>query len=733
MPDQNIITNAFLGGEISEKLYGRTDLPIYDQSVKQLRNMRVRPQGGADRRGGTKFVAETKDSSVKSRLIDFDQKDDQAYILEMGNLYARVFKDTDQVREAATTITGITAANPAVVTTSASHGYSNGDHVWLTGIVGMTQLNKRRVTVANVTATTFECSGIDSSAYTAYSSAGTAEKIYEFTTTYLTADLFELQTAQDQEEMFIAHEDYPTRKVTRTGDTAWTIANVDFQDGPYLALNTTPITLTPGATSGSTTLTASTALFATTDTSGSGGTGQYDRLVRWKDPAGAWHWMKITGFTSTTVVSVDIIGTTLSATTATKNWRLGAFSDTTGYPRAIFIAEQRLVLAASTKQHQTFWYSAVGNYEEMSPDDASTDDATSYTIAAKRENSVQWISGIESELLCGSTRAEWRRTGAITPADAAVRPMSYEGSALIQPVETPDTLVFVHRTKALIMGVSINRRNTTTPIFETEDLTFAADDMADDGYTQLAYSHHPYRSILAICNDGCLLHCTYDKKRGSLAWSKWTTDGSFESVETVQVPDTGIKKTDRAWFIVKRTIDGNTVRYVEYEDPALNTDCAMSYDSTLTVNPGGLWHLEAETVTVKADGAVVPSLVVGTGDITLTAAAEEIEAGMPFTHTLETLPIDANFGLGSTMGSKNRAHKVILLLREALGSTVNGDDIQYRDASDPMDAAPPTKTGVVTVIPDTSWSRDGTITIEGSQPYNFSINAIVIHGNYSAV
>ena len=72
-------------------------------------------------------------------------------------------------------ITGITRANPAVVT-SAGHGYSNGDTIYISGVVGMTQVNGLFFTAANVAANTFELSGINSSSYTAYSSGGNAQK-----------------------------------------------------------------------------------------------------------------------------------------------------------------------------------------------------------------------------------------------------------------------------------------------------------------------------------------------------------------------------------------------------------------------------------------------------------------------------------------------------------------------------------------------------------------------------
>lgn len=72
-------------------------------------------------------------------------------------------------------ITGITQANPGVVT-AVAHGYSNGDTVYISGVVGMTQVNDLFFTVANVATDTFELSGVDTSAYTAYVSDGTAEK-----------------------------------------------------------------------------------------------------------------------------------------------------------------------------------------------------------------------------------------------------------------------------------------------------------------------------------------------------------------------------------------------------------------------------------------------------------------------------------------------------------------------------------------------------------------------------
>ncbi|MFN3912248.1 ubiquitin-activating E1 FCCH domain-containing protein [Hyphomonas sp.] len=75
----------------------------------------------------------------------------------------------------AKSITGITKANPAVVTSN-GHGFANGDTVWIKSVSGMTQVNDKAFTVANVTANTFQLSGVKSSSYSNYKKNGTVQK-----------------------------------------------------------------------------------------------------------------------------------------------------------------------------------------------------------------------------------------------------------------------------------------------------------------------------------------------------------------------------------------------------------------------------------------------------------------------------------------------------------------------------------------------------------------------------
>ena len=189
---------SLAAGEIDPALHARVDQTRYATGVKTMRNNTVRKSGGSRSRAGTKFICEVKDSSKTVRLVPFEYNDSDTYMLEFGDQYMRVIRNGGQVLEAAQNITAITQANPAVVTV-ASHGYSNGQEVYLTGILGMTQLNGRNFKVANATTNTFSLqymdgTAVNSSAFSAYASGGTAARVYTLSTPYVEADLLDLGT-----------------------------------------------------------------------------------------------------------------------------------------------------------------------------------------------------------------------------------------------------------------------------------------------------------------------------------------------------------------------------------------------------------------------------------------------------------------------------------------------------------------------------------------------------------
>ncbi len=149
MPKVSPIQSNFNGGEVSPLLYGRVDVPRYKESLAKCKNYFPLIQGPITRRPGSEFVFSTKYPTKKSRLIPFEPSAASSYMLEFGDQYIRIYKNYALVTEATKVITGVSKANPAVVT-SASHGYSNGDRVIIEGVLGGPAIFGNRASGASV-------------------------------------------------------------------------------------------------------------------------------------------------------------------------------------------------------------------------------------------------------------------------------------------------------------------------------------------------------------------------------------------------------------------------------------------------------------------------------------------------------------------------------------------------------------------------------------------------------
>lgn len=224
---------SFSGGEIAPALYAHTDLTKYATGLRQILNFFVHIQGGVSNRAGFEYLNCLKDQGKRPRLIPFQFSTTQNYILEFTENLMRVFKDGGLVLEPAKTITGITGADPGVVT-SASHGFSNGEWVFIESVVGMTEVNNKFYAVANVTTNTFELqdvdgNDVDTSGFTAYSSAGTASRIFELAHSYAEDDLRLIKYTQSADVMSLCHTSFVQAELSRTSHYAWTLADIDFQ------------------------------------------------------------------------------------------------------------------------------------------------------------------------------------------------------------------------------------------------------------------------------------------------------------------------------------------------------------------------------------------------------------------------------------------------------------------------------------------------------------------------
>jgi len=510
---------------------GRTDFAKYFNGATNIENFVVMPHGPITRRPGTYFVSEIKTSANKTRLIPFTFSTEQTYILEFGDQYIRFFKDNGQIVEANKTITGITQANPAVVTSS-SHGYNNGDFVTISSVVGMTEVNGKTFKVADKTTNTFELQDVDgndinSSGYTAYSSAGVANRIYQITTNYTTAQLFDLKFAQSADVMYITHPSHEASKLSRTGHTSWTLSEVDFgETGPYMDANTTATTLTP-ASSGTGTgvnITAS----STTGINGGNGwqTTDVGRILKFNSGEAV-----ITARTNTTVV-VCTITKAFANTDATAAFQLGSFSDTTGHPSVVTFFEQRLVFAGTSDQPQTMFFSKSGDYENMTTG-TDADDAMVYTIASNQVNAIKAMKATRT-LIVMTTGGEYAvsagTASAITPTNISIVKQSNYGSAGVDALSIGNATIFLQRAKRKMRELAYN---FDTDGYVAPDLTILAEHITDSGITQMDYQQEPYSIVWGTRTDGILAGLTYNRLENVVAWHRHIIGGKSDTTKNI--------------------------------------------------------------------------------------------------------------------------------------------------------------------------------------------------------
>lgn len=230
---QSVIQTSFNSGEWSPALNSRVDLQKYKSGAALMRNFFVDYRGGASTRPGTKYVLQAKISNKPVRIISFQPTTTVSYVLEFGDFYIRFYSNGSAITETAKAVTGASKANPAQLTVVA-HGYVVGDWVFVSGIVGMTQLNGRYFQVKTVVDannfTIMDLNGvnIDSTGYTTWTSGGTTARVYTITTQYAAADLALLKFSQNVNTMIITHPSYLPAVLTLNTAANWVLSTIIF-------------------------------------------------------------------------------------------------------------------------------------------------------------------------------------------------------------------------------------------------------------------------------------------------------------------------------------------------------------------------------------------------------------------------------------------------------------------------------------------------------------------------
>ena len=507
------------------------------------------------------------------------------------------------------------------------------------------------------------------------------------------------------------------------------------------------------------------------------------RLIRLTWPGKEPAWGVITTYSSATSVTVRLRRKAPYASVPTENWQLGTWSETDGYPEIGGFFQSRLIAAKSSLHPLTLWFTQTGDLENMRPDSlvssasvTEDDDALTYLIASEEVNAITWLAG-RRRLIIGTSGGQLvasSQGAALTATDISIEPHADVPCKNIGAVATQSALVFIEESGTQIHDLGFSFEQDS---FLAADLTIIAEHMINrQKAEEIALQRRPFQSIWARRDDGRLGILAYNRSQDIVGWVHRILGGSFSSGNPVveshaiipgrddsnQVLNSG--ERDEIWIMVKRTVDGSTVRYIEvfeqyYEGPvreeydsesdweaavkadmvdAFYVDSGATYDGSATDTVTGADHLEGQTVSILADGKVHAPQVVSSGSFTLEYEAEKIQYGLPIPWSFESLKLPFGTQSGSGVGKLKGIPAVGLTLLDAgifsfgivtydeeEGRVVHGlQELTFLRDGLNYDEAIPLFTGEVVRNLDGATRRDVRVYLEGDDPLPFTMLAM---------
>lgn len=606
---------SFSSGELSRLFDGRVDLEEYHSGCRLIENFIPLIEGPAERRGGTRFVREVKYSTDRCAFLRFEFNTEQAYTLEVGDQYMRLYTN---------------------------HG------IVMNGTVPL------ELATPWAAADLFDATGFS-----------------------------KLRAVQSGDVLYITHTDgdYAPQKLSRTGALSWSIADFAPDGGPFNDIDPDEtITVYASAQTGSVGLTASSAIFnanhvgalflmeqrkndatptweagkvvnannlrrydfrnykavnsATTGgiipTHTRGAVYDGSAGVQWTFENASYGWGIITavgsgGTTATMTVQSQLPDGAVTSGKSTTRWAFAAWSDEEGWPTHVTFFRERLVFARATTRE--IWGSQSGDFENFRDRDDGgevvADSAFAIEVSSDQANRIEWIRA-SKQLIVGTAGGEFA-VGEITgseafgPGNIKADPVSGYGSKPVEPVRVGESLLMVQRS-----GRKLRDFFYTLEIegYKSTNLSVLSRHLVPKGMAivAMAYQQEPNSVIWALRSDGKLLAATLNANQKRFGWHRHPIGGSG-IVEAIEVIPRPAGDSDELWLIVRRTIDGATVRYVEYMEQPLDAEEdiieAFYVDSGLTYDGS-----EAQILTPGAGATVA-----GTEGVAFTAGGSVFVSG----------------------------------------------------------------------------------------------------------
>ena len=658
------VQTNFTSGELDPKLRARTDLQQYYNGMETAQNVVVQPQGGIERRDGTRFITQLPASAADAvRMVHFEFSVSDSYMLVFVDERMYVFKDgvliTD-INGSGNDYLAVPKITDAIIDEMC--WAQSADTLVVTHQSVIPQKIVRGATDASWTVSDLSFDFIPKFAYAISTTSGDSVGTHDF----LTVD------APDGNIIIEA-------KTAGTPDTDADIFTGAASDYVNQYINIQP-------------------------------QGRL-RIVE-----------KVDNHTLKAVSEIPLFDDTNIEDTS---WELESgyedtWSDTRGWPRTSVFYEGRLYFGGSTSRPSTFWGSRVGSFFDFNPGESLDDSGLEATLDTGRFNAiVDMYAGRNLQLF--TTGAEFyvpQTLGdPITPTTLSVQEQTSNGSKPgIRVVNVDGATVFLQRQgktlSEFLFSDTVNGYVATKISLLSSHLLKTPVEMAVRNATSTDEGN---RLLIVNGDDGSIACYTLLRTQEIIAPTEWTTDGEFISVG-VDISDT--------YVVVKRNIDGSDVYYVELFDQDLTLDCATSGTTGSSVS--GLSHLEGESIKIIRDGIVEADKTVASGSVTFdSAATSSYQVGLNYTPLVETLPVEPRLASGPIRAFKKRILEINSEHFESYAVTINGEQVAFRQLGENvLDIPVQPFTGIKRSGPLLGFVNEGKITISQSVPLKMNVLAL---------
>lgn len=412
--------------------------------------------------------------------------------------------------------------------------------------------------------------------------------------------------------------------------------------------------------------------------------------------------------------TVTLNGTSGSGATFSAVLSSGTLPD---LPSTVTQYDQRRVFAGSEQNPLRVWLTNAGYQDLMQyHQPVMSDDRIILDAVTSDADRIRHAVALDSLLLfTGSSelRVYTQNSDALSPSSVAVRAQSYIGSAYTQPVILNNQVLFAGNRGGHIYAMGYQN---SAGSYVSQDISIRSAHLFDNREVKsLALGKSPVQELWVVTDEGVLLGCTLYIDQSVIAWHRHVTEGTFEDVCVVSEGN-----EDHLYAVIKR----NGVRFIErmsnitigaQPESYRYLDCyAEGSFSNATWTVTGLSYLEGKTVAVYADGKPQSNKVVKNGQVTLDTPAKNVAVGLPYTCTLETVPLIAQ-AEGALQGRVKNISEMYLRVSydgDLYANNMNVNKL-YKIKKDDLHMKPHNYQGyMVKVSVDGSWDYDAQLKVE---------------------